>query len=83
MTVEYLLQGPSTNSPTHGPLLVLEQCLNSATADQKLHDVITQQVPAHKLNALLAILKRLVREKLSLTLHVGLLAFHLVSEAEK
>jgi hypothetical protein len=31
----------------------------------------------HKLHALLAILKRLVREKLSLTLLVGLVAFHL------
>jgi hypothetical protein len=35
------------------------------------------QVPAHKLHALLANLKRLVLEKLSLTLPVGLLSFHL------
>jgi hypothetical protein len=51
--------------------------------DQELHDVITRQVLAHKLHALLANLKRLVREKLSLTLHVGLLAFHLASAVEK
>jgi hypothetical protein len=37
----------------------------------------------HKLHALLAILKRLVQEKLSLTLPVGILAFHLASEVEK
>jgi hypothetical protein len=45
--------------------------------DQELHDVITQQVPAHKLHAFLVILKRLVREMLILTLPVGLLDFHL------
>jgi hypothetical protein len=49
----------------------------------RFHDVITRQVPAHKLNALLAILISLVQEKLSLTLLVGLLAFHLASEVEK
>jgi hypothetical protein len=43
----------------------------------ELHDDITRQVPAHKLHALLANFKRLVREKLSLTLPVGLVAFHL------
>jgi hypothetical protein len=36
-----------------------------------------------KLHALLAILKRLVWEDLSLTLPVGLLPFHLASEVEK
>jgi hypothetical protein len=51
--------------------------LDLASVDQGLFDVITRQVPTHKLHALLANLKRLVREKLSLTLHVGLLAFHL------
>jgi hypothetical protein len=35
-------------------LLVLEQSLDLASVDQELHDVITQQVPAHKLHALLA-----------------------------
>jgi hypothetical protein len=58
-------------------LLVLEQSLDLASVDQELHDVITRQVPAHKLHALLANLKRVVREKLSLTLTVGLVAFHL------
>jgi hypothetical protein len=58
-------------------LLVLEESLDSASADQELHDVISRQVPAHKLHALFAILKRLVREKLSLTLPVGLVASHL------
>jgi hypothetical protein len=58
-------------------LLVLEQSLDLALVDQGLHGVITRQVLAHKLHALLANLKRLVREKLSLTLPVGLLAFHL------
>ena len=58
-------------------LLVLEQSLDLASVDQGLQDVITRQVPAHKLHALLANLKRLVRKKLSLTLPVGLLAFHL------
>jgi hypothetical protein len=58
-------------------LLVLEQSLDLASVDQGLHDVITRQVPAHKLHALLANLKRLVQEKLSLTLLVGLLTFHL------
>jgi hypothetical protein len=57
-------------------LLVLEQSLDLALVDQGLHDVITRLVPAHKLHALLANLKRLVQEKLSLTLPVGLLAFH-------
>jgi hypothetical protein len=54
-------------------LLVLEQSLNLASVDQELHDVITRQVPAHKLHALLATLKRLIREKVSLTLPVGLI----------
>jgi hypothetical protein len=58
-------------------LLVLEQSLDLASVDQGLQDVITRQVPTHKLHALLANLKRLVREKLSLTLPMGLLAFHL------
>jgi hypothetical protein len=58
-------------------LLILEQSLDSASVDQGFQDVITRQVPAHKLHALLASLKSLVREKLSLTLPVGLLAFHL------
>jgi hypothetical protein len=58
-------------------LLILEQSLYLASVDQGLQDVITRQVPAHKLHALLANLKRLVREKLSLTLPVGLLSFHL------
>jgi hypothetical protein len=64
--------------PQANRLLVLEQSLDLASVDQGLQDVITRQVPAHKLHALLANLKRLVREKLSLTLPVGLLAFHLV-----
>jgi hypothetical protein len=58
-------------------LLVLEQRPDLASVDQGLHGVITRQVPAHKLHALLANLKRLVRENLSLNLPVGLLAFHL------
>jgi hypothetical protein len=58
-------------------LLILEQSLYLASVDQGLQDVITRQVPAHKLHALLANLKWLVREKLSLTLPVGLLSFHL------
>jgi hypothetical protein len=58
-------------------LLVLEQSLDLASADQGLQDVITQQVPAHKLHALLASLTLLVRDKLSLTLPVGLFAFDL------
>jgi hypothetical protein len=58
-------------------LLVVEQSLNLASVVQGLQDVITRQVHAHKLDALLANLKGLVREKLSLTLPVGLLAFHL------
>jgi hypothetical protein len=58
-------------------LLVLEQSLDLASVVQELHDVIARQVPTHKLHALLAILKILVREKLSLTLPVGLVAFHL------
>jgi hypothetical protein len=58
-------------------LLVLEQSLDLASVDHGLHDVITRQVTEHKLHALLAKLKRLVREKLGLTLPVGLLAFHL------
>jgi hypothetical protein len=57
--------------------LILEQRLDLALVDQGLHGVITRQVPVHKLHALLANLKRLVREKLGLTLPVGLLAFHL------
>jgi hypothetical protein len=61
-------------------LLVLEQSLDLDSVDHGLHGVITRQVPAHKLHALLANLKRLVRENLSLTLPVGLLAFHLVFE---
>jgi hypothetical protein len=63
--------------PQDKHLLVLEQNLDMASVDQGLQDVITQQVPTHKLHALLANLKRLVREKLSLTLPMGLLAFHL------
>jgi hypothetical protein len=58
-------------------LLVLEQSLDSASVDQELHDVITRQVLVHKLHALLASLKRLVQEKLCLTLPMGLVAFHL------
>jgi hypothetical protein len=58
-------------------LLVLQQSLDLASVDQRLQNVITRQVPVQKLHALLANLKRLVREKLSLTLPVGLLAFHL------
>jgi hypothetical protein len=46
-----------------------------ASVDQGLHGVITWQVPVHKLHALLANLKRLVRE--ILTLPVGPLSFHL------
>jgi hypothetical protein len=61
-------------------LLVIEQSIDSASVDRELHDVIAQQVPVHKLHALLDILKRLVREKLSLTLPVGLVAFHLAFE---
>jgi hypothetical protein len=64
-------------------LLVLEQNLYLALVDQELHDVITRQVLAHKLHALHAKLKRLVQEKLSLTLPVGLVAFHLASEVLK
>jgi hypothetical protein len=37
-----------------------------------VNNVITQQVLMHKLHVLLAILKMLVREKLSLTLPMGL-----------
>jgi hypothetical protein len=55
--------------------LFLEQSIYLALVDQGLHGVITRQVPAHKCHALLANLKSLVRE--SLTLPVGLLAFHL------
>jgi hypothetical protein len=58
-------------------LLVLEQSLDLASVDQGLQDVITRQVPTHKLHALLANLKRFVREELGLTLPMGLLAFHL------
>jgi hypothetical protein len=58
-------------------LLVLEQSLDLASVDHGLHGVVSRQVPAHKLHALLANLKKLVREKLGLTLLVGLLAFHL------
>jgi hypothetical protein len=64
-------------------LLVLEQSLDLPSVDQRLHGVITRQVPTHKFHALLANFKRLVREKLSLTLPVGLLAFHLSSKVEK
>jgi hypothetical protein len=64
-------------------LLILEQSLDLASVDQGLHDVITQQVPAHKLHSLFANLKRLVRVKLSLTLPLGLVALHLASEVEK
>jgi hypothetical protein len=63
--------------PQAKSLLVLEQSLGLASVDQGLHGVITQQVPAHKLHVLLENLKRLVREKLGLTLPMGLLAFHL------
>jgi hypothetical protein len=41
-------------------LLILEQSLDLASVDQVLHGVITRQVPAHKLHAFLAKLKRLV-----------------------
>jgi hypothetical protein len=58
-------------------LLVLEQSLDLASVDQGLQYATTRQVPTHKILALLANLKRLVREKLGLTLPVGLLAFHL------
>jgi hypothetical protein len=58
-------------------LLILKQSLDLASVDLGLQDLITRQVPTHKLHALLANLKRLVREKLSLTLLVGILAFHL------
>jgi hypothetical protein len=58
-------------------LLVLEQSLDLASVHQGLHGVITRQVLVHKLHALLANLKKLVREKLILTLLVGLLDFHL------
>jgi hypothetical protein len=61
-------------------LLILEQSLDLASVDQEVHDVITRQVPAHKLHALFDNFKRLVREKLSLTLPVGLVAFHLAFE---
>jgi hypothetical protein len=67
-------------------LLVLEQSLDLASVDQGWHGVITRQVPTHKLHALLANLKRLVQEKLGLTLPVGLLDFHLAfrgSEVER
>jgi hypothetical protein len=57
-------------------LLVRDQSLDLASVDQGLQDVITRQVPAHELHALLANLKRLVREELSLTLPLGILAFH-------
>jgi hypothetical protein len=57
--------------------LLLKQSLDLASMDQGLQDVITRQVLVHKLHALLANLKRLVREKLSLTLPLGHLAFHL------
>jgi hypothetical protein len=54
-----------------------------ASVDHGLNGVITQRVPTHKLHAILANLKRLVREKLSLTVPVGLLAFYLASGIEK
>jgi hypothetical protein len=63
--------------PQVNRFLVLEQSLDLDSVDQGLHGVITRQVPAHKLHALLTNSKRLVWEKLSLTLLVGLLAFHL------
>jgi hypothetical protein len=68
-----------TFNKLHQPkrLLVLEQSLDLAFVDQGLHGVITRQVPTHKLHVVLANLKRLVREKRSLNLPVGLLAFHL------
>jgi hypothetical protein len=69
--------------PQDERLLVLEQSLDLASVDQGLHGVITRQVPAHKLHALLANLKRLVWEKFSFTLPMGLLSFHLASEIEK
>jgi hypothetical protein len=62
--------------PQANHFFILEQSLELASVDQELHDVITQQVPVHKLHALLAILKRLVWDNLSLTLPVGLVAFH-------
>jgi hypothetical protein len=40
-------------------LLAHEQSLDLASVDQGLQDVITQQVPTHKVHALLANLKRL------------------------
>jgi hypothetical protein len=51
--------------------------------DQGWHGVITRQVPTHKLHALLANLKRLVQEKLGLTLPVGLLDFHFAFRGSK
>jgi hypothetical protein len=68
-----------TFNKLHQPkrLLVLEQSLDLAFVDQGLHGVITRQVPTHKLHVVLANLKRFVREKRSLNLPVGLLAFHL------
>jgi hypothetical protein len=54
-----------------------------ASVDHGLNGVITQRVPTHKLHAILANLKRLVREKLSLTVPMGLLAFYLASGIEK
>jgi hypothetical protein len=41
-------------------LVVVKQSLDLASMDQGLHDVITRQVPAHKLHAFLAKLNRLV-----------------------
>jgi hypothetical protein len=54
-----------------------------ALVDRGLQDVITRQVLAHKLHALFANSKRLVREKFGLTLLVGLLAFRPASKVEK
>jgi hypothetical protein len=53
-------------------LLVLEQSLDLASEDQELHDVITRQVPTHKLHALLANLKRFVGESIALLYPWGL-----------
>jgi hypothetical protein len=64
-------------TPQAKHLLVLEQSIDLASVDQGLQDVITRQVPTHKLHALLWNLERLVREKLNLTLPMGLLTFHL------
>jgi hypothetical protein len=64
-------------------LLVLEQSLDLALEDQELHDVITRQVPTHKLLALLANLKRFVGESIALLYPWGLLLSTLPLEIEK